>query len=42
MYLKQGGPRGVILKEPYGGKGVEPEDELAGEILELVKQQNEY
>ena len=42
MYLKQGGASAASLKESYGGKSIEPEDELAGEILELVKNQNEY
>jgi type I restriction enzyme R subunit len=42
MYMKQGGVSVASLKESYGGKNIEPEDELADEILELVKKQNEY
>ena len=41
-YLKQGSASATALNESYGGKSADPEDELAGEILELVKQQNEY
>ena len=42
MYLKQVGVAAVALKETCTGKSSEPEDELADEILELVKKQNEY
>ena len=42
MYLKQGGLSAAALKETCGGKCAEPEDEMADEIVELVKKQNEY
>jgi hypothetical protein len=40
-YLKQGTASATALKESCG-KSADQEDELAGEVLELVKQQNEY
>jgi type I restriction enzyme R subunit len=42
MYLKQGASAATTLRESYGGKSLEPEEALADEILELVKQQHEY
>jgi hypothetical protein len=42
MYKKQGGTCPEPMKEAYEGKSQAPEDELADEILELVKNQHEY
>ena len=42
MYQRQGGTSPAPMKESYDGKSVAPEDALAEEILELVKNQDEY
>jgi type I restriction enzyme R subunit len=42
MHKPQGGTTAVPMKESYKGKSSEPEDELVEEVLNLVKNQDEY